>query len=388
MRNKVNDLVAAQGQGAAAAVMAQHIQSEGTTLVDELDTVLKRLRHMRTRFVDPMTPASVRETYAYVDEYVSVVVEDNLTVLIERLDALREAMPRHSLDGGLIATRSRLVDVVTREQQHRAGSRYTTVLDARRNGNERYIYRRGLLKKFVMSVLFLDISKEKEGRTVGHVSAAIAAGVAMFFATVASIYSQQRYGLNSLPFVFALVISYILKDRIKDWLKLYFSNKMTRWLWDYSVTIRDPSTGKAVGRCREAFAYLLADQVPSNVLARRNADNVSVIEAESKPEVVMKYEKEVKLHSRTIVTKHGRLHDINDIIRFNIASFLNRTDDPLRSVRAYDPDDDAVRVVHCPKVYHINVVLVLRAQNSRAPVQIERVRVVIDKNGIVRLEEA
>ena len=38
--------------------------------------------------------------------------------------------------------------------------------------------------------------------------------------------------------------------------------------------------------------------------------------------------------------------------------------------------------------YHINVIFVLRAGRKTDPAHVERVRVVIDKRGIVRLEEA
>ena len=42
----------------------------------------------------------------------------------------------------------------------------------------------------------------------------------MLFAALITVYFQSRYAMNSMPFVAAVVISYIFKDRIKDWLKL------------------------------------------------------------------------------------------------------------------------------------------------------------------------
>src|SRR5262249_37449670 len=148
------------------------------------------------------------------------------------------------------------------ERKHRQGAGYASVL--RPNGShDHYVYRRGLLKKFVSSVLFLEISKEKEGQRVGDAIAATAAGGAMLVATALSIMSQRYYGVNSLPFVLAIVASYMLKDRIKDWLKLYFSSKMTHWLADYDVRIRDPETGVVLGNCREAFAFIDPTKVPA-----------------------------------------------------------------------------------------------------------------------------
>jgi hypothetical protein len=179
------------------------------------------------------------------------------------------------------------------------------------------------------------------------------------------------------------VASYILKDRIKEWIRLYFARKMTRVLADYDVRIRDPETGVVLGRCREAFAFVKHRRVPREVVERRHVDATSLIEADSKPEVVMRYEKDIHLDGHVIGQQYGRMTDINDIIRFNVAHFLTRTDDPMRVVRYYDAEHDAVESVRCPKVYHINVVFVLRARDEA---QMERVRVVFDKRGIRRIE--
>ena len=62
----------------------------------------------------------------------------------------------------------------------------------------------------------------------------------MLFAAAATIFAQSRYAYKSMPFVLIVVVSYIFKDRIKDWLKLVFSKGMTRWLADRKADIPDP----------------------------------------------------------------------------------------------------------------------------------------------------
>jgi hypothetical protein len=61
-------------------------------------------------------------------------------------------------------------------------------------------------------------------------------------------------------------------------------------------------------------------------------------------------------------------------------------DDPVRSLFAFDEALQRVREISCGKVYHLNVVFVLRALDARSPARIEHARVIVDKGGIRRLE--
>lgn len=374
----ISSLAPLRGQVAERPGLVEDVRVSLATLVSNTGAVIARFRELRAPFAEPVIPSWLRDVFHYVDEYLSLSAETTYTALVEEID--RGAGVRVAL----AADRGRLTSALLAERRHREDAGYQTVLEPGGAG-EQYNYRSGVLKKFVLSVLFLEISKDTEGRHLNEVIAGIAAGVAMLFATVAAIVSQRTWGWASVPFVVVAVVSYILKDRIKDWLKLYFSKKMTRWLADYDVRVRDPESGVVLGRCREAFSFLPPDRVPAEVVERRHRDAMSAIEAEGKPEVVMKYEKDVHLNGHVIGDHFARMRDINDIIRFNISHFLARTDDPTRLVRHYDAAHDAVESVQSPKVYHVNVVFVFRAAGRAT---MERVRVVLDKRGIQRLEEA
>jgi hypothetical protein len=357
-------------------VLLADVREAIAALLDELKLLLDGFRGVRGECLKAKRPRWLRELYEFIDEHISISAETYLTALISAIDA------DPTLRRELQATRERLAHAVQLEQQHRRGADYVSVIDPD-NGNDAYVYRKSALKKFVSSVLFLEMQKEKEGRGAGNVIAGFAAGIAMLFSTVAAIWSQQVYGLNSFPFVVAIVIAYVFKDRIKEWLRAYFAAKLGRWLYDYNVVIRDPVADAVVGRCRESFVYLAPSRVPKDVVRRRHADATSVLERESKPEIVMKYVKDVTLHGRRIASKHGRLGDVNDIIRYNISSFLARMDEPIRHVETFDAAQDRVRSIACPKSYHVNVVLVLRARGKM--VTMERFRIVLDKRGIKRL---
>jgi hypothetical protein len=253
--------------------------------------------------------------------------------------------------------------------------------------NEHFTYRTGILKKFAMSVLWLEIQKSREGARWIDMGAGIAAGIAMLFAVVATILQMQVMMFNSSEFVIAAVLVYILKDRIKDWLKVYFSNKMTGWLADYKAKIRDPLSDAVIGSCREAFSYLALNRVPPRVVQARHRDANSVIETTSRPEVVIKYQKDITLDTRALLSTHRRRrYDINDIIRFDISDFLAHTDDPTVESLYLNEVTDRVDRLQLPKVYHFNVVYVLSAKKKGATRSYFRVRVIIDRNGIRRIE--
>jgi hypothetical protein len=380
MRDHVADIrekiARLQGEPDEHSVLLADVRDAIAGLLDELKPLLTAFRRLRGECLKAKRPRWLRELYEFVDEHISISAEAYLTALLSTIDADPALRPE------LQTTRERLAHTVQLEQQHRRGADYVSVLDPE-NGNDAYVYRKSALKKFVSSVLFLEMQKEKEGRGVANVMAGFAAAVAMLFSTVAAIWSQSIYGINSFPFVVAIVIAYVFKDRIKEWLRAYFSAKLGPWLYDYNVVIRDPVADAVVGRCRESFTYLQPAQAPKDVQRKRHADATSVLERESKPEVVMKYIKDVTLHGRRIASKHGRLGDVNDIIRYNISSFLARMDEPIQHVAAFDPAQDRVRSIACPKSYHVNVVLVLRARGRL--VTMERFRIVLNKRGIKRL---
>lgn len=363
-------------------VLADDVRQAIARLLRDGQTILTVFRGLRPDFLQPKRPRWLGELFEYVDEYLSISSEAYLTNVLLRLDA------RPRLREELDEVRRDLVARVVAEQRHRHGASYGSVIDPD-GENRSYVYRKSALKKFVSSVLFLEIHKEKEGRGIANVVAGVAAAVAMLFATVAAIWSQGAWGLNSFPFVIAIVISYVFKDRIKEWLRAYFSGLLSRWLYDYSVRIFDPEADVVVGRCRESFEFLPTKRVPAEILRRRHSDSKSVLEPESKPEVVMKYVKDVTLHGKRIARTHGRLGDVNDIIRYNISSFLARMDEPRQVVAAYSRELDGVTTVACPKAYHVNVVMVLTAEGpggSRGTAITERFRMILDKRGIRTLQ--
>jgi hypothetical protein len=344
-----------------------------------LETALSSLK---AEVSDPAVPLKVRETAAFFDEYVSLILEEYLTSLIEALRGNPAARARfEDVEKGVLA-------IVAAQSRYRQDMKYPSVL-VPGSSNEVIIYRRGVLKKFISGVLYLKAEfSEWEGLT--QVFFGLAAGGAMLFAVLVTLYFQSRYAMNSMPFVLAVVISYIFKDRIKDWLKLLFSKSLTRWISDRKIDILDSSGGGArIGLLKEAFTFLADRDIPPDIARLRRIDNITSVDEEGKPERVFKYKKEIILYPEIIIKSHERRRDLNDIMRFNIRELIAQADDAAVDYPYVDAATGDVRVSVCSRVYHLNLVLKYTYfdREDQVTIHYERIRIVVSKDGIVRLEE-
>ncbi|HAH32613.1 MAG TPA: hypothetical protein DCL44_09910 [Elusimicrobia bacterium] len=349
--------------------------------LEEIKQLTTTVSMLRSSVADPAVPTVIKETFAFFDEYFSLIIEEYLTSVLE---ALRKNVSERESFKEL---ESELVAVIVAQGRYRAAMNYPSVL-ADLKGNEVIIYRRGVLKKFISSVLYLKTAIS-EWQALTQVLFSMAAGVAMLFAVLVTFYVQNRYTINSLPFLLAVVISYMFKDRIKDWLKVLFSKNLTRWISDRKISILDPSTGERIGILKEAFTFMPERSVPADISRLRRLDNITSIDEDGKPERVFKYKKEIRLYPERIRRHHNRLKDLNDIMRFSIENFIKQADDPFVDYPVVDPVSGEVSIVPCPRVYHVNLVLkyVYASKNGRESMHYDRIRIVLNKDGIRRIEE-
>lgn len=340
------------------------------------------LSSLKAEVSDPAVPLKVRETMAFFDEYVSLILEEYLTSLLEALRASPGPAERFAgIEKDVLA-------IVTAQNRYRQAMKYPSVL-VPGSSNETIIYRRGVLKKFMSAVLYLK-AEFSEWETLTQVFFGLAAGGAMLFAVLVTLYFQARYAMNSLPFVLAVVISYIFKDRIKDWLKLLFSRSLTRWISDRKIDILDSAGGGArIGLLKEAATFISPRDVPPDISRLRRIDNITSVDEEGKPERVFKYKKEIHLYPEVIIRSHERRRDLNDIMRFNIRDVVEQADDSSVDYPYVDQASGELRTAACARVYHMNLVLKYTYFNRDEQVNghYERIRIVLSKDGIVRLEE-
>ncbi len=357
------------------------------TFIEHLESAVTRLRHVGGRCDHAIVPHVVREVWSAVDEYVSLFAEEIVTSLVLGCDDRMRRDP----DGGAAAPlgplRERLGDIAIAAYKYRRSRGYPSYA-VPGAPNEDLPRRRRILKRVMASVLYLDLRHEEGGRLQRDIIAGVAAAIAMLFAVLVTIWAQVEWDRLSATFVAILVGSYIIKDRLKEWGKRFLGKRLARWLPDYVTEVRTPDSNDAIGQCRESVAVVDTSRIDPQILELRHADHPSAIASHGRPEVVVRYIKEVVLDSGGLQKAMNGVEGLNDIIRFNFARFRQRMDDPIELYRIVHPTNRSVVEVPCARVYHINVVLrITRGEHKKESASfVERVRVVLDQEGLKRVD--
>ena len=359
------------------------LENSLNAFLQDLENLIKDFDSLRTEMSVSIIPVKIKETFAFCDEYVSLCLEEHLSTLAYTIQQGAEFRSSEKIK----TIHKKLTGIIQKEAEYRKERSYPTVF-TQSSANELLIYRRGMLKKFVSAVLFIKM-EFSEWEALTQIIFGFAAGVAMLFASVISVYYQNKYTTTSVPFVTALVISYIFKDRIKDWIKFSFSKKLAHWISDRKIDVIDPDTYKSVGELKEGFTFISHENLPPDVGRLRNADFFTSVDPEGRPERIFKYKKNIKIKPIAIMRNHDRRKGINDIMRFNLARLIQQADDPVVDYNYLNPLSGQVERAVCSRVYHINVIVryTYIDRDGEEQEYFERHRLVVNKNGIVRMEE-
>ncbi len=367
-----------------AGVRERELAGSIVELVAEVRRALDRLRELGHGAERDDVPAQVRETWFAVDEYTALVAEDVSTALVELVD---ERVGAWSDDASpLTSVRDVVAEMAVGHYHYRRARAYPSyVLED--DENEAFPYRRRILKRIVSSALYLDIRHEEAGRITRDLIGMVAAAAAMLFAVLVGIWAQLAYGVFSMPFIVAAVISYMIKDRIKEWGKRYLGRRFARWVPDHVIQILDAEGRRVIGRCAEACRVVDPHRLDPEIQRLRHIDHPSTVAEDGRPEVVVHYSKEITLESEALGEHLDGLEGLNDIIRFNVSRLRERMDAPYETYRLVHPETWELVSVPCARVYHVNFVLRLTSGRGRdRQVETERVRLIVDQRGIKRVE--
>ncbi|MBI4153781.1 hypothetical protein HY501_00440 [Candidatus Woesearchaeota archaeon] len=341
-------------------------------LLKEIDLMRAAVSELRNKITAEGYADEVKTAFYFADEYISIILESNLTNILDQNKLAR-------------AEEKEILKRINYEQEYRRTISYTASQSERED--ERALYHFGILKKYISNVLFLEVKDTKADEKMGHVTGAIAAGIAMIVAGVIAWVSQATFKLYSMPFLLLLIGGYVLKDRIKDWSKLYFSKKLNRIFPDKSFRIHDPSFNNFIGSAKESMSFVREKDIPVEIEEIRNKEHKSKIEEEGRPENIINYEKLIELETKKITAMHKRVKDLSDIIRFNVIDFLRKADEPY--VNMVLVQENKLLRKDFSKVYHLNVVFKLNYNlpSGEEVSQYKRIRVILDQLGIKRIEE-
>ena len=202
----------------------------------------------------------------------------------------------------------------------------------------------------------------------------------MVVATLSSFFFQQRYGNFTLPFLIALVISYMFKDRLKDWLRLIFAKRVSNKVFDTRTDFH--IEGRQIGWSKDSMDFIDSAKVLPEVMQLR--DRLPLFdEVSGNDEKVILFRKKVQLWSAELAKASPfPMKGINDIMRYNITEYTRKMDNPSFPLSGTWEDNEYKPIIG-KKVYHITFVIqcVYKGQT-----EYKRIVVRCDKDGIVNVK--
>jgi len=312
---------------------------------------------------------SVKKAARWGDEYQSLMLEGQLYTLVNGLSGKL---------GPSADTMDRLHQLVLTEISYRKKASYPSVAKAGGN-NEHVLHRRGRLKRYIESNLFLNTDTRKEGVFYEQVFFSLAAGLAMVFATAIAFASQYAFGNLTMPFFIVLVISYMFKDRIKELSRLYFDKKRKKMFFDFRTAI---SLQKQVqiGFMRESFRFEKRNYLPKEIKEARERMRVTEISEEWIGDKVVHYKTQINISTR----KTRKLEDfdgLTQIFRLNITPFTTKMDDHEKEIFIKSKKQLKRQMIH--RVYHLNLIFRFTSGNE---VQYKYYKLITNKLGIKRID--
>ena len=336
--------------------------------------VLKKFRELY-RIIDvPTVSDKTRSYFRLCDEFMSHVVELRTIRLIRHIDA--------SLNSDVCGKiRSDFMELIQDERAYKMSMDYGVIRNEPEHDRQ-LVFHRGMLKKFIESELYIRLDKKKDGLAIEQIYYSIAAGIAMIFATAVAWHTQVRYGNITWPLFIVLVVSYMLKDRIKDLLRYYFAHKLGNKYYDKKASI---TIGKhRVGEIKEGFDFISETKIPSEVKTLREAS--STVEDESRifEEKILLYRKHVTIDDVALAANADyHMRGINEIMRLHLYRFTHKMDNPVVPIDSVDVEGN-LQSLKVQKLYYVNIVFQVQHDGDK---KYHHFRLSMTRDGVVDIVE-
>ena len=357
------------------ALVNAFVTSGDTALVAVRDVVQPwKLRGGRSfEQADP----ELAKAASWVDEYLSRVFE---LALVDIAASIQD-------ESGPKALPETLVETAVAEARYRRAHREGPVssIDGSVHDLERIERRQHSLKRFMSSVLWLDVEVREGYAWQQHALYAVAAGIAMTFAVVVAVVWGQPGVSNRLGLWAAIVVvAYMGKDRLKVLLQNAFDKIIATRLPDRRWEVRSPGSPEILAEVAERAGFVERTDLPEEIEAARRVSYRDRLEELAGPESVMHHSKTVRIHRDVMAASAPEFSSLADVMRIDVSRWLVHSDDAKRTVTLADPEAGEMFRSKLPRAYDVTLVYRLIAAGSETPPWTVA-RVVVSRNGIRRV---
>lgn len=343
--------------------------------VSNVKAIVREYRNLYQIINVHTVEAKLRNYFLFGDEMMSHIIDVQSVRILKKIDSLGS--------DELVAPRRGLVELLAQEKEYKRLKGYDTIEpDDDAESNRELVFRYGLLKKYIESELYIRLNKKRDAFAIEQIYYSLAAGAAMIFATAVAWFAQLRYGNITGPLFVVLVVSYMLKDRIKDLMRYYFSHRLDSKYYDNKAEVR--ILDHKVGLIKEDFNFISEAKTPKEVMDIRGRS--SLVEAENRifEEKIVLYRKRVAIDNAELqAASVYPVKGINEILRFHLHRFTQKMDNAEVPVETVD-SEGRVTSVKVQKIYYINMVMQLVDESN---VSYRRFRILMTRNGIIKIED-
>jgi hypothetical protein len=341
--------------------------------ISNIIIIAQKYRSLRMIINAPSISDELLDYFLFGDEFMANLIESHTFRLVQ---LLKKRHP-HNYE----RFKMPLLDLIQQGILYKKEKGYLNVEKNAKKNNQELVFRQSMLKKYAESNLFLDVKKSRDGAWTEQILFSLAAGLSMIFATFIAFSFQQKYGSFTMPMFVALVVSYMLKDRIKELSRFYFAHKMNKRYFDHKIKIS--THNHEIGWIKESMDFIPERNVPFEVMKTR--DRSSILEANNRAssERIILYRTLMQLDRENIdANSEYPIAGVNEILRLNISNLIQKMDDAKFPL--YYPDkEEGFIIVPAEKIYYLNLILQIKEGEQYNN---KRYRVVFNRKGIQKVE--
>jgi hypothetical protein len=327
---------------------------------------------------------------ALADEFVSVRLLDWLADAQRMTDATSRALPSPSpeVELALATVNESLSRALDAEVAYRAARGYPRADPAVPAMLERYVERSGRLKKHFLELLVLDRDVRQVNERVQQwlTSAAALFAGALYFVmqlVIARFPGTWSHSLGAGLAFLALLggVTYAIRDRLKELGRVWLTGKVYRYhaqrVVRASVSGERLSTRDVVVEARE-WCNETSVRRPDPL----NPDSGAVLRL-----TLVEHLHRGRVLPQAALRASG-VRRVKQVFRYDLSPLFPNLQDVVKSVPVVDPETHRAYFVDAPRRYQIPVRLVLTVEGTLGYRDEQAAILVIDKQGIVRLEPA
>lgn len=342
--------------------------------IRNVNKIVSEYRKLGNILTSPLVKQGVKNYFLFGDEFLSNLVELHTFRLLR---GLQLEAPDYYARLEIL-----LMAVVRREVEYKISRGYQVVDKHSTDHNRHVVFRRRILKRYAESHLFLNAYKKKDGRMAEQVYYSVAAGISMIFATGIAFSFQQKYGNFTMPLFVALVVSYMLKDRIKELTRYYFVHRLANKYYDNKMVISVKDS--PVGWIKEGVDFIREGNVPEEVMGMRDRSDLLEADNRNAEEQIILYRKLVSIDGEALdANNQYDISGINDILRFNVSNFIQKMDNPEIPL-GIPGENGGFEIISGEKIYYINFLMQFRNDGN---INYKRFRLIMSRNGIEGIEQ-